>query len=185
MELEFEVARRGIDPAAATCEHALRDLLGLALAGVERAELWRFDAGPVGEAERAGLCDRLARAASFSGRYVNPNRDRARWLAGPRPYDRGACARGCAVDVWVRDGDGEDAEALHYFRTQAHSGLVQVWRGTLWRLYLPVVDPLAAREQALEIAVTRARRHGLLANPHAQTAVVLHVVEGPGTKETV
>ena len=180
MELDLEVARRGIDPAAETCAHALRDLLGIAVWGVERADLWRFDAGPLAEPDRARICERLAGAASRAGRYVNLNRDIARWQSGPRPYASDRPAGGTAVDVWVRDGDGADPVALRYFRAQAHAGLQQVWRGTLWRLYLPEPDPGVARTQALEIALTRDRRHGLLANPHAQTALVLHVVPGPG-----
>jgi hypothetical protein len=185
MELDFEVARRGIDPAAETCEHALRDLLGIALTGLVRSELWRFDVGPVAGAETAELRARIAAAASRAGRYLNLNRDRAGWLDGPHPYPREAPAAGCAVDLWVRDGDGTDQRALLYFRAQAQAGMVQVWRGTLWRLILPVADPAAARREALEIAVTRDRRHGLLANPHAQTAVVLHVVPAPAAKEKV
>jgi hypothetical protein len=181
MELVFEVARRGIDPAAATCEHALRDLLGLDVTAVERSEMWRFDVGAVPAASLGELRVRLAAAASRAGRYVNPNRDRASWMNAPRPYS--SAAAGCAVDVWVCDGDGTDGRAGQYFRSRAHAGLVGVRRGILWRLYLPLADPAAARAQALDIAVRRGRRHGLLANPHAQSAVVLHVVPAPGVKE--
>lgn len=179
MELDFEVTRRGIDPTAETCAHALRDLLGVAVLGVERAELWRFETGSCTPGERERRCEQLAAAASRAGRYVNPNRDRARWLDGPRPYDPAMPGGGCAVDIWVRDGQGTDPAALQYFRSQVDPHLRQVWRGVLWRLYLEGGDEAAARERALEIAVTRGRREGLLANPHAQTAVVLHVVPGP------
>lgn len=182
MELDFVVARRGLDPAAETCEVALRELLGLEVDAVERAELWRFQVPDADEVARAELQDRLRSAACRAGRYVNLNRDTCTWLRGPRPYTRTPAA-GTAVDVWVRDGAGCDASALAWFRAQASSRVEEVQRGVLWRLYLPIADPTRARERGLEIAVTRARGEGLLANPHAQIAEVLHVVPGPQVEE--
>jgi hypothetical protein len=179
VELDFVVARRGLDPAAETCEVALRELLGVEVAAVERAELWRFRAPDTSPAASAELQDRLQRAACRAGRYVNLNRDTCDWLRGPRPYAGHAPAGGSAVDVWVRDATGRDRAALRWFRAQASPVVEDVWRGVLWRLYLPIADPKRAGERGLEIAVTRGRRQGLLANPNAQSAEVLHVVPGP------
>jgi hypothetical protein len=178
VQLEMVVSRRGVDPAAATCESALRELLRAPVAGVERGELWRFELLAPG-ADPGALRAELQGAACRAGRYVNLNRDECRWLDGPRPYPPDAPRHGCAVDVWVRDGDGRDAVALAWFRKQVDAAIHDLWRGVVWRLWLPTPDPDAARETALELAVARGRRHGLLANPHSQSAEVLHVVTGP------
>jgi phosphoribosylformylglycinamidine (FGAM) synthase PurS component len=182
VDLDFVVARRGLDPAAESCETALRELLGVDLVALERAELWRFRVAAVDTAERAALEERLRSAACRAGRYVNLNRDTCTWLAGPRPW-AGPAAGVSAVDVWVCDGDGRDPAALAWFRSQASPRVEDVRHGVLWRLVLPLADPDRARERALEIAETRARRQGLLANPNAQTAEVLHVVRASRTGE--
>ena len=182
MELYFVVTRRGLDAAAETCESALRDLLRVDVERVERGELWRFRIAAGNRSSGAELQERLQAAACRAGRYVNLNRDTCEWLERPRPYAESA-AGGCAVDVWVRDGTGQDPAALAWFRTQATPDVEDVWRGILWRLYLPIADPARARERGLEIAVTRARHQGLLANPHAQTVEVVHVVAGPPAGE--
>jgi len=182
VHLDLVVWRRGLDPAAETCEAALRDLLGVEVAAIERAELWRFEVGEAAGRERVALQERLRDAACRAGRYVNLNRDGCEWIDGPRPA-RADAAPGCwAVDVWVRDGDGRDPAAVEWFRAQAAPEVYDLRRGTLWRLYLPTADAAAARELALDIAVTRARRQGLLANPQAQTAEVLYVVPVAGPR---
>jgi hypothetical protein len=134
--------------------------------------------GATADARRA-----LERAACRAGRFVNLNRDACAWVDGPRPYPLEGPARGYAADVWVREGDGRDAAALEYFRRAGVSSLQGLERGILWRLLLLEPDAVAARRLAEDIAVTRARRHGLLANPHSQTHVLLHVLPGPGAKE--
>ena len=177
MWLDFLVWRRGLDPAAHTCEQALRGLLRLPVAGVERGELWRFDLTD-GE-DAAATREALERAACRAGRYVNLNRDACAWLEGARPYPSAAPVPGTAADVWVRDGDGRDPAALEFFRARGAPSLREVRRGVLWRLWLPDLDSGSARRRAESIAVTRSRRQGLLMNPHAQTAEVLHVVHSP------
>lgn len=181
MGLDLLVMRRGLDPAAATCAGALRELMHVDVAGVERAELWRFEVEP-GPAP-SPVAARLRAAACRAGRYVNLNRDVCDWQDGPRHYPAEAPRAGCAVDVWVCDGDGRDPVALAYFRARAVPELTDLRRGILWRLWLPGADPTAARAAAEEITVTRGRRHGLLMNPHAQTATILHVLRAPATKE--
>jgi hypothetical protein len=83
------------------------------------------------------------------------------------------------VDVWVRDGQGRDAAALAWFRGEAHPGLVDLRRGVVWRFVVRAVDEPGARDAALDLAVTRGRTHGLLANPHAQSAEIVGIVPGP------
>jgi len=175
------VSRRGTDPAAETCAHALVDLLGAPVDGVERGELWRFETAA--GVEPAALRAALERAAMRAGRYVNSNRDVCLWLAGARAYPQDAPPADVAVEIWVCDGAGEDAAALAYFRSQAGNAVQRVRRGTWWRLWMRTPAAEAAREAAWDLAVTRSRAHGLLFNPQAQQAEILAVVPGPGTKE--
>lgn len=172
--LDYLVSRRGLDPAAETCAWALTDLLHADVRGVRRGELWRFELEGALDVDTAQR--RLETAASRAGRYVNRNRDVGVWLAGPRPYPPDGPAGCTAVDVWVQEGDGRDAAALAWFRAQGPVPLGDLQRGVLWRLFLPGRDAPAAREWASELAVTRARAHGLLSNPHAQTSQVLYTV---------
>jgi len=182
-ELDLLVARRGTDPAGETCAHALRDLLGAPVAGVERGELWRFELAPAASGDPAAVRIAVERAAMRAGRYVNSNRDTCRWITGAVPYPADAPPLGVAVDVWVCDGDGRDAAALAYFRAQAGDVVRGVRRGTWWRLWMQEGPADAARERAWDLACTRSRTHGLLFNPQAQNAEILAVVPGPGIKE--
>lgn len=181
--LDLLVTRRGTDPAAETCAHALRDLLAAPVDGVERGELWRFDAAAAGAEDAAALRRALERAALRAGRYVNGNRDVCTWLDGPRVYPADAPPAGVAVEIWVCDGDGADAAALRYFRAQAGDAVQHVRRGTWWRLWMRTPAAGPAREWAWDLACTRSRTEGLLFNPQAQQAEILAVVPGPGTKE--
>jgi hypothetical protein len=174
-ELDFLVTRRGVDPAAETAAMALTDLLATPVAGVERGELWRFTLAPGAQVAPARAA--LERAACRAGRYVNTNRDIWTWLDAPRPYPAAAPRGGTAVDIWVTDGDGRDPVAARDFGAEV-SDLRDVRRGILWRLWLPV-DAQAAADLAWSIAETRARRQGLLFNPHAQKAEILAVVAAP------
>jgi phosphoribosylformylglycinamidine (FGAM) synthase PurS component len=177
--LDFVISRRGLDPAAETCEAALRDLLGLPVAGVERADMLRFEFTSTPAATSEHLRSRLEAAARRAGRYVNTNRDVCAWPVGPRPYPEAAPRDGWAVDVWVTHGDGEDPVAAGHFRPAVGPELRSVRSGVLWRLWLAAADADAARELALAIAITHGRRQGLLANPHAQSVEIVSVVPGP------
>ena len=180
MRLEFLVRRKGIDPTAETCLHALQTLMALDVADVEHGTLWRFDIDGDGapDTEKAAI----VRAACRAGRYVNTNRDAHAWLDEPAAV---AAARPglCAADLWICEQDGDDAVAQSYFAPQLGGRLLQVRRGTLYRLWMPQRDAAAARQFALDVAVTRTRRQGLLMNPHAQTVEVLRVWVEQGGEE--
>ena len=75
--------------------------------------------------------------------------------------------------------NGADLIDLAPYWAQALPDIQALRRGILWRLWLPGSDAGEARRLAEKIAATRSRREGLLANPHAQTCEVLHVVSGP------
>jgi len=168
------VERRGVDPAAETCWRALTELLDHPVSKVEHGTLWRFDLPDSAPEFIAAARDRIEAAASRAGRYVNLNRDRMFWLDRPRPRPAVADPGGFAVDVWIQDGEGADGEALAYFR-RAEPRLVSLRCGIVWRVWLDVETERDARALADEITVTRARRHGLLMNPHAQRSTILSV----------
>ncbi len=172
MRLEFLVRRKGIDTTAETTLHALRALMGLAVDAVEHGTLWRFEIASENDILR--LKDALARAACRAGRYVNLNRDAHAWLDDASAQARVAPGQ-CATDLWICDGDGSDPAAAEYFAKQLGKPLQQVRRGTLVRLWTQHADAASAREAALQVAVTRTRRRGLLMNPHAQSVEVLRV----------
>lgn len=165
MSLDFLVQRAGGDPTAETSLHALRDLMRLPVRGVEAGTLWRFSVRPAGDSVHA----ELERAACRAGRYVNLNRDVYRWM---QPEAK-SVERGCLVDVWVLDGDGRDAVALSYFRAQVGSRVTDVRRGAFYRLHVEESEPSAARRLVEDLAVTRTRTHGLLANPNSQRVEIL------------
>jgi hypothetical protein len=174
MQLDFFVRRKGLDPTAETSLHALRDLMGEDVRAVEHGMLWRFEVES--GADGAILKPAIARAASRAGRYVNLNRDETSWL------DETETAHGPAgswgVDLWIRDGSGEDEVARAYFQAQIRQDLRRLRRGPLYRLWLPLADAEAARRKAEQLATTRNRRQGLLMNPHAQSLEILGVRAG-------
>ena len=180
MRLELLVRRKGTDPTAETCLHALQALMALDVTDLEHGTLWRFDVD--GDTGPARLKDAIARAACRAGRYVNTNRDTYAWLD---ELPAAAMARPAltATDLWICLGDGRDPVAQAYFAAQTGARLRQVRCGMLYRLWMPQRDAAAAREFAFEVAVTRTRRHGLLMNPHAQTLEVLRVWSDAGGEE--
>ena len=172
MRLEFLVRRAGIDTTAETTLHALRALMGIAVDAVEHGTLWRFEIAA--EPEILRVKDAIARAACRAGRYVNLNRDVVAWLDDASVRARVAPGQ-FATDLWITDGDGTDPTAADYFARQLGKPFQQVRRGTLYRLWAEHEDAASARAAALQVAVTRTRRQGLLMNPHAQSVEVLRV----------
>lgn len=175
IQLDLVVSRRGVDPAALTCEEALQSLLRLDVERVERALLWRFSIEAVGSEDvRAAI----VRAAMRAGRDVNANRDRWTWAdeeAAPE-------SAGCVADVWVCDDDGRDLASLAYYGDVLGPRLVDLRRGVRWRIYFGTGSWEAALALTQEITTARSRRQGLLMNPQAQTAEILSVT-GPGQGE--
>ena len=74
-----------------------------------------------------------------------------------------------------REASFTDPTAADYFARQLGKPFQQVRRGTLYRLWAEHEDAASARAAALQVAVTRTRRQGLLMNPHAQSVEVLRV----------
>ncbi len=170
MRLDLLVRRKGIDPTAETCLHAMQALMGLDVAAVEHGTLWRFE---LERGRPAELRSQIARAASRAGRYVNTNRDRISWLdeadAAEEPPSR------TCTDLWIHEGSGDDPVAHAWFARLVSVPFLQLRRGMLYRLWTDHAEPEAARQFAQEVAVTRNRRTGLLLNPHFQNLEVLGV----------
>lgn len=175
MRLDFLIRRRGVDPAAESALHALRDLMRAPVVDVERGTLWRFEVE--GATDSGLLREQLERAACRAGRYVNLNRDEYVWLdGGSRPEAPGGGA-GCAVSLWITHSDGSDAVARDYFQARLTAPLKAVRRGVFYRLWSAETQPQAALKLAQEVAVARTRRAGLLLNPHYEQLEVLEVTE--------
>ena len=173
MQLDFLIRRRGLDPAAETALHALRDLMHAPIVAAERGTLWRFECDATGDVPR--LQHQLERAACRAGRYVNTNRDRCHWLEAQTRFGAHD-VEGSTVSLWVTHGDGGDDVGRDYFENAVGSRLRSVRRGVFWALTTPEPDPQRARELVLDLAVTRTRRRGLLLNPHLEQLAVLSVI---------
>lgn len=180
MRLDLLIQRRGVDPTAESALHALRDLMRAPITAVEHGVLWRFEVAS--EAETRRVQDELQRAACRAGRYVNTNRDTWSWLDS-HAATLHTRVDGCAVALWVTEGDGHDDVARRYFEARVAATLTSVQRGTFYRLWTYERDASRAREQILEVAVTRSRTHGLLVNPHTERLEVLAVTPAPDPAE--
>lgn len=131
------------------------------LVGLLREDLWRFRLD-TGDADAAAA--RVAAWAESLTALVNPNKHRARIEVRP-PQSEPQTVRVRVEDrVNVR---GASMAAFLRKRLGAPD-LLELAAGTRWTLrFSPDVENPRASAEA--IAVTRARREGLLGNPHAHT----------------
>ena len=171
MKYELRVQRQGMDPTAESSLHALRDIMGAPVIAVEHGELWRFVIEDT--ASELQVRDAIENAASRAGRYVNLNRDVMLWEA--RESTQVGPDHGYHVDLWVRQAQGDDARALQWFRRHTGLSIEQVQRGRWYRVHVDAADLLEARSCVEELATSRSRSSGLLANPHIETVEVLIV----------
>jgi hypothetical protein len=171
MNVDLRVMRQGIDPTAESSLHALRDIMALPVLAVEHGERLHFELQD--EQELRTLRDALAAAACQAGRYVNLNRDVLLWEEAESTQT--PPREGCHVDVWVVQKDDHDARALQWFRQHTGLPLLRVQRGRWYRIHVATADPDEARRLVEDMAVSRTRRRGLLANPHAESMQILRV----------
>jgi len=176
MTLDLRIMRQGTDPTAESSLHALRDIMGLPVLAVEHGELLRFAFSADVDVVQARQV--LERAACRAGRYVNVNRDAVLW--DDAASTQVAPEAGYRVDLWVRQRGGGDARALQWFRQHTELPVSSVERGRWYRIHVTAPDAAEARRRVEELAVSRARRNGLLANPHAEAIVVLRVEPNVG-----
>lgn len=167
-QLHLLVGLKTPDTVAMSARMALRDLLGHdELDALHREDYWRFE----GDFDPGALLETLLAASS---RFVNPSKHTHRVpasLEGLGPQRRG---EGVPVGVLVRkldDFTGRDA-AGYCRRALGLPEVAEVSFATLWTLWLTGDEP---RESARRIADCRARRDGLLANPHCESFKLLEL----------
>jgi phosphoribosylformylglycinamidine (FGAM) synthase PurS component len=161
------------DVTALTAGGALRRRMGYAdtLRSLTRADYYRLElASPDAEAAEA-LVTELADKTNL---FVNPNKHVYEVLTGDAPA---ATSRDGLHSVRVlvtdpADGSAEGALAALQGRLGYGESVRGLLKGVLWTLTIAADSLEQAREIAREIAVTRAREHGLLMNPHFQECVV-------------
>jgi hypothetical protein len=151
------------DTTAQSAEDTLRRNLGYdgTLESLRREDWWCFEVA-TDDPGAARACVR--QWADRCTALVNPNKHRAA-LDAPRGR-----AEGTETSVLVRDREDLRAASMLRFLRSAlgASDLVSLESGVLWTLrFRPGAgDPRALAD---DIARTRSRTRGLLANPHAQT----------------
>ena len=163
------------DATALTAREALQRALGYGrtVRAVSRSELWAFRWEMPTEARPV-----LARLARDTNLLLNPNKHHMEIVTGPeRLSPRG--------NVWVlvsTAGDGAEMEETLVRHHLVGGAAPRVRRGTLWELDLdaPAED---LRRLAEEIAVTRSRTAGLLANLQVEDAAVFETA--PAAAEIV
>jgi hypothetical protein len=172
MQLYLTVALRGADPTALTAEYALRRHLGFAdqITALRRLTLWRFD---LAEADQDAARRQAAAWVTQSQLFVNPNQHSYELLDPAQADSRPAPER----QVWIAVQDEPDldgAAATRLVRERlGGTALREAHRATVWQLELAgELAPARRQTIAEEVAVARGRRHGLLANPHCQSARV-------------
>ena len=165
--MTFAVLRRWLkvpDPTALTARDTLQRLLGFAgvLRNVERSEVFAFrweDAVPA-----RAMLDRLARDTNL---LQNPNKHFFEIAVGSESLR----PRG---NVWVlthEAGNGAEMGSVLSRRRLVEGEPPEVARGVLWELTGPD-DRGTLSRMAAEIAETRGRRAGLLANPHLEDMTI-------------
>lgn len=161
-----------MDPTSLTARETLRRTLGYGdrVADIQRSTVWSFLWTETVDAESV-----LARLVADTNLVRNPNKHHVEIVTG----DGILAPRG---NVWVLVTSGAEgselADALARHRL-VPGAVPAVRRGTLWELELAGEEDQAGA--AAEIAITRAHKKGLLANPHVDTVHVL--TRPPGARE--
>lgn len=160
-----------MDPTSLTARETLVRTLGYGdrVRDIQRSVVWAFRWEGTVDAEAL-----LTRLAAVTNLIRNPNKHHLEIVTGDaRLHPRG--------NVWVLVHTGDEGRELQdaLSRHRLLSGEVPaVRRGTLWELQLAAGEDRTATAE--EIAVTRARKRGLLANPHVDTVHVLAEPPGAG-----
>jgi phosphoribosylformylglycinamidine (FGAM) synthase PurS component len=159
--VEAVVRRKTQDLVQDAAEDLLRrEIPGVA--GVERAELWTF------EVDAADGAERVREFLDGTALVVNPNVHR--WSL--EPWNE-APARGTRILVRVRDRvDPKGAQVLRAVRDRlGRAEFTHASRAVLWRVDLESADRAVA-EEAVRALTGGDRGAGILANPHAQDALL-------------
>jgi phosphoribosylformylglycinamidine (FGAM) synthase PurS component len=158
-----------MDPTSLTARETLVRTLGYGdrVRDIQRSVVWAFRWEGTVDAEAL-----LTRLAAVTNLIRNPNKHHLEIVTGDaRLHPRG--------NVWVLVHTGDEGRELQdaLSRHRLLSGEVPaVRRGTLWELDLAEGENRTA--VAEEIAVTRAHKKGLLANPHVDAVQVFERLPG-------
>ena len=161
------------DVTALTASGALRRRMGYAdiLRSVVRADYYRLELdAPDGDAALA-----LAReVAEKTNLFVNPNKHVYELHLGRHtaPASRPGAHTVQVLITDPNDGSAQGAQAALQGRLGYGTAVAGLLKGILWTLEITAETPEEARRIAEDIAVTRARQRGLLANPHFQECMV-------------
>jgi len=159
------VELRSSDPWAWTALHAIRTHLpgGQKLRSMRRVRMFELSGALPA---RGRLEDLLHRSTQF----YNPHKEGCvlrRGVRDPVPVGAGDTS----VVVWERDG-GRCGAAERWLKRETGKA-VRVRESTVWVLgWEPGMSEADRLERTRDLAVLRDRRHGLLANPHAEDAAV-------------
>jgi len=152
------------DATAMTTRETLQRALsyGRTVRDLTRSEIVAFQS----PASQESLEDGLAVLSRETNMILNPNKHFMQIAAGEDILS----ARGNVCVLVTEAGRGGSlAEVITRRRLPGHP-VSATWMGTLWELDLDTGDPYAL---ALEMALGRERKKGLLANPHVHTVCVL------------
>ena len=169
-EIELLVTLKIPDVTALTAANTMRRRLGYAerLTALGRADYYRLELEAESEATALDLVRELAEKTNH---FVNPNKH----AFTVRPYEQRVAPPAqdgeYEVEVLTTDAESDRSGELEAALTndrRAQGRVKAVHVGVLWTVRLRAEHAQEAVEMARDLAVTRARGQGLLANPHFQ-----------------
>jgi phosphoribosylformylglycinamidine (FGAM) synthase PurS component len=169
-EIELLVSLKIPDVTALTAANTLRRRMGYAerLLSLRRADYYSLEV----EAESEQAARRLVtELAERTNHFVNPNKPRFTVRRAELRVLPPARGEGWEVEVVVSAAEGDRSAALEAALATdptAPGRVKAVHTGVLWILLLKAEGGPEAMELARDIAITRSRERGLLANPHFQ-----------------
>ncbi len=170
IKLNLVVSLKITDVVAHTAYNALTRRQGYtALESLSREDLYQLEVEAADEADALAFGHRVVAETSC---FVNPNKHRYSLTAGTL-HGADEARRVRLLVEWLEDGTAALlTDSLH--QDPRFGGRIKsVRRGTLWTLAFKADFTGDARGMALDIAVARDAKRGLLANPHSQRASIL------------
>lgn len=168
-EIELLVRLKGTDLVASTAKNTLQHDLGYGdiLEGLSREDHWLIKLRAEDEDKAQGLAEELATKTRL---FVNPNKHT--YKIGRRDEGEGREPKKGVYEVWVLVNYFEDREGdlarQTLGSTYGYENIIEIKRGTLWKMYIRAKSEEEARTLAEEMVLTRSVSQGLLVNPHSQ-----------------
>lgn len=173
-KVELLVTLKIPDVTALTAANSIRRRLGYAerLLALKRADYYRLELET--ETEQAAV-DLVTDLAQRTNHFVNPNKHAFTVRTAQQRLTPPSTDGAFEVEVLITDAEGDRAPDLEQALANdriAQGRVKAVHVGVLWSLTLRADSPQEALELARDIAITRARDQGLLANPHFQSVQI-------------